>query len=71
MKSYKKVETAIILILASVALVALPVGIQILREEGWEGVWKRKRATITKMIPESAPIVDEADRATRKMGLQK
>lgn len=71
MKTYKKVVIGIILVIGCAVLIGLPFGIKIIQEEGWEGVWNRKRATITKVVPESAPIVDEAERTAKKMGLQK
>ena len=71
MKPFKKVVIYVLLFIGCAVLISLPFGIKIIQEEGWEGVWSRKRSTITKVIPESAPIVDEAERITKKAGLQK
>ena len=71
MKASKKVLLGILLLFGFALIVSLPFGIKIIQEEGWEGVWNRKRATITKAVPGTAPIVDEAEKTTKRMGLQK
>lgn len=70
MKTYRKVLIAILVAFGCAMLVALPFGVKILREEGMEGVFKRKRAFFNEVAPEATPALDEAEKATRKMGLR-
>jgi hypothetical protein len=53
-------------VVAIVALVAAAVGlaitVQIVREEGWDGLWQKKRGFIEKSHPETGPALDKAER---------
>lgn len=42
-------------------MIGLGFGLNIVRTEGWEGVWKRKRDFIDKTHPEAGPILDKAE----------
>jgi hypothetical protein len=66
MKTSKRVLLVILSLIAFAALTALPFGLKILREEGWEGVWKRKKDAAKAIIPGSEKSLDKADQAFRK-----
>jgi hypothetical protein len=68
MKTLNKVLlTALVLVILAL-LVALPFGARILREEGMEGVWNRKRANIEKFVPDAAPVLDEVEKSVKSSG---
>lgn len=45
--------------------VSLPFGMRIVREEGFEGVWRRKRSNIERVAPGSAPALDRVQEVGR------
>ncbi len=45
-----------------IAIIGLGFGLNIVRTEGWEGVWKRKRDFIERAHPEASPVLDEAEK---------
>lgn len=69
MKTYKKVLLGIAIAVGLAVIVALPFGVKFIQEEGWEGVWKMKRETVGKSIPESKPLIDEAEKKAKNLGL--
>lgn len=68
MKSHKKFWLTLIALVAGAVILALPFALKVLQDEGFEGVWKRKRANIEKVAPDSAPILDEAERSVKGSG---
>ncbi|MGI8924235.1 MAG: hypothetical protein ACR2HJ_09415 [Fimbriimonadales bacterium] len=61
----KKAWTVLVGVVLVLALIGLGLGLNIVRTEGWEGVWKRKKDFIRDTHPEAAPMLDEAERRVR------
>lgn len=70
MKIYRKVLLVVLVAIGCAVAIALPFGIKIIREEGMEGVFKRKRAFTRDVMPDAMPIVDGAEKKARQMGLK-
>lgn len=57
----KRSWTIVLGVVLLLAMIGLGFGLNIVRTEGWEGVWKRKRDFIDKTHPEAGPILDKAE----------
>lgn len=47
------------------ALLGFTITAVIVREEGWEGLWRRKREWVDSNHPVLSPVMDEAERRVR------
>jgi hypothetical protein len=65
MKREKRL-TLIVGIVLALAAIGLTISMSIIRKEGIEGLWNRKKDFIKKGHPEAGPILDEAERQVRK-----
>jgi hypothetical protein len=62
------VITAIVMTVVALAAIGLAVSLSIVRREGIEGLWNRKKDWIEKTQPGLAPSVDKAEKAVRSHG---
>lgn len=51
----------VLVVLLLLLAVSFPFGMKILSEEGFEGVWRRKRTNFEKVAPSSAPALDRVE----------
>jgi hypothetical protein len=68
MKTLNKFALIALAIIIFAVIIALPFGAKILREEGMEGVWSRKRANIERVVPDAAPVLDEVEKSAKDSG---
>lgn len=60
----KKRRSAWPIVVFSVLLAVLfgiAITLDLVRKEGWEGLWKRKRSVLESTHPEAGPVLDEAE----------
>lgn len=61
-KPRRKIGSVVLTVLLCLVAIAVVAGLNILRKEGWSGVWARKRSLIEKLHPEAAPLLDEGEK---------
>ncbi len=71
MKKFKQLLLIVLTVIVFAVMIALPFGVKILREEGFDGIWKRKRANIERVMPEASPVLDKAEKSLRSAGTAK
>ena len=65
MKKRSSAWSTVVFFVLLAALFGLAVTLDIVRKEGWEGFWNRKRTILESTHPESGPLVDEAEKRTK------
>lgn len=61
----RKFWNAWIVVLICAAAVGIGVSLNIVRNEGWEGLWKQKRGFVESAHPESKPLLDESEQRAK------
>lgn len=58
----RRILTAILWVVGVLTLGGLAIAADIVRREGWEGFWKRKRDAVEALHPQSQPVIEEFER---------
>lgn len=64
-KKSRRPWPVVLAFLAIATLLGLGYGLNIVRKEGWEGLWHRKKALIKSAKPDAGPMLDEAERRAK------
>ena len=57
--------TMIVAIVVCLAIAGFVVSLTIVRTDGWEGLWNKKKDFITKTQPGAGPVLDEAEKRVK------
>jgi hypothetical protein len=55
----------IVAVVVCLAIAGLVVFLNIVRTEGWEGLWNKKKEYITNTQPGAGPVLDEAEKRVK------
>ena len=61
----KRIWVAVVGISLCLAILGIAITLSIVQNEGWEGLWKRKRGFLESTHPESGPVIDQAEKRAR------
>ena len=65
MKKRKSAWPAVAFFVLLAALFGVALTLDIVRKEGWEGLWYRKRSVLESTHPETGPVLDEAEKTVK------